>query len=252
MSTTARRAARAGAATLRRVGARRHEGSGCGCGSGSCCARRARAGGAQFGEALYDAEQRGELPEAAALASLGCGNPTAVAELQRGRDRARPRLGRRDRRDPVGEAGRPDRHRVRARHDRRDARARAAERARGRRSKRALPEGRDRADPAPGGLGRRRHLELRDQPLDRQAGGARRDRARAEAGRADRDQRRRRRGSADARGAGRARARTSAASPARSRRASTRPGSRRPASSRSPSSSRTRSPTGCTARSSRR
>ena len=37
-----------------------------------------------FGEALYDAEQRGELPEAAALASLGCGNPTAVADLREG------------------------------------------------------------------------------------------------------------------------------------------------------------------------
>ena len=37
-----------------------------------------------FGEALYDAEQRGDLPEAAVLASLGCGNPTAVAELHEG------------------------------------------------------------------------------------------------------------------------------------------------------------------------
>ena len=37
-----------------------------------------------FGEALYDAEQRGDLPETAALASLGCGNPTAVAELCEG------------------------------------------------------------------------------------------------------------------------------------------------------------------------
>lgn len=39
---------------------------------------------ASFGEALYDADQRGQLPEAAALASLGCGNPTAVAELHEG------------------------------------------------------------------------------------------------------------------------------------------------------------------------
>ena len=37
-----------------------------------------------FGEALYAAEQRGELPEAASLASLGCGNPTAVADLHEG------------------------------------------------------------------------------------------------------------------------------------------------------------------------
>ncbi len=39
---------------------------------------------ARWGEALYDAEQRGELPDKAALASLGCGNPTAVAELREG------------------------------------------------------------------------------------------------------------------------------------------------------------------------
>ncbi len=38
----------------------------------------------RWGEALYDAEQRGELPDRAALASLGCGNPTAVADLREG------------------------------------------------------------------------------------------------------------------------------------------------------------------------
>jgi ubiquinone/menaquinone biosynthesis C-methylase UbiE len=37
-----------------------------------------------FGRTLYDAEQHGELPEAATLASLGCGNPTVVAELRGG------------------------------------------------------------------------------------------------------------------------------------------------------------------------
>src|SRR5947209_13351345 len=56
---------------------------GCGCGSGSCCAD-GESDAAKFGEALYDAEQRGELPQAATLASLGCGNPTAVAELRAG------------------------------------------------------------------------------------------------------------------------------------------------------------------------
>jgi len=55
----------------------------CGCGSGSCCAD-SDAEAEMFGEALYDAEQRGALPEAAVLASLGCGNPTAVAELREG------------------------------------------------------------------------------------------------------------------------------------------------------------------------
>ena len=60
------------------------EGSdGCGCGSGECCTE-AGADGASFVEAFYDAEQRGELPDAAVLASLGCGNPTAVAELHEG------------------------------------------------------------------------------------------------------------------------------------------------------------------------
>ena len=59
------------------------EAGGCGCGSGSCCAE-AESDATMFGEALYDAEQRGELPGAATLASLGCGNPTAVAELREG------------------------------------------------------------------------------------------------------------------------------------------------------------------------
>ena len=60
------------------------EGSGdCGCGSGECCAEGG-IDGSSFVEAFYDAEQRGELPDAAVLASLGCGNPTAVADLHEG------------------------------------------------------------------------------------------------------------------------------------------------------------------------
>jgi hypothetical protein len=58
------------------------DGGGCGCGTGGCCADAA--GGGNFGEALYAVDQRGELPEAAVLASLDCGNPTAVADLQEG------------------------------------------------------------------------------------------------------------------------------------------------------------------------
>ena len=59
---------------------------GCGCGSGSCCddSSASAVSSEKFGDVLYDAEQRGELPEAATLASLGCGNPTAVAELRAG------------------------------------------------------------------------------------------------------------------------------------------------------------------------
>jgi SAM-dependent methyltransferase len=55
----------------------------CGCGSGACCVD-GESDANKFGEALYDAEQRRELPETATLASLGCGNPTAVAELREG------------------------------------------------------------------------------------------------------------------------------------------------------------------------
>jgi arsenite methyltransferase len=57
---------------------RRHYAAAAGsCGSSSCCTP-------DFGESLYNADQRAEVPEAAALASLGCGNPTAVAELREG------------------------------------------------------------------------------------------------------------------------------------------------------------------------
>ena len=59
------------------------EGSSCGCGSGACC--EGGPASADFGESMYSLEQRGELPDAAALlASLGCGNPTAVADLHEG------------------------------------------------------------------------------------------------------------------------------------------------------------------------
>jgi len=58
-------------------------GGGASCCDSSCCGGEQTAD-AKFGDALYDAEQRGELPQAAVLASLGCGNPTAVAELREG------------------------------------------------------------------------------------------------------------------------------------------------------------------------
>jgi arsenite methyltransferase len=59
---------------------------GCGCNDdGSCYGNVACDGDeAAFGDVLYDAEQRGELPETATLASLGCGNPTAIADLHEG------------------------------------------------------------------------------------------------------------------------------------------------------------------------
>jgi arsenite methyltransferase len=46
------------------------------CCDSSCCSDDSRA--------LYSPQEQGEVPAAAALASLGCGNPTAVAELATG------------------------------------------------------------------------------------------------------------------------------------------------------------------------
>jgi arsenite methyltransferase len=54
---------------------------GCGCGPGSCCGSDAQG---SFGSGLYDQLERDELPDAAMLASLGCGNPIAVADLREG------------------------------------------------------------------------------------------------------------------------------------------------------------------------
>src|SRR5271157_5101630 len=51
----------------------------CGSSPSSCCS-----GGDPITSNLYDALQKGELPETAVLASLGCGNPTALAELRPG------------------------------------------------------------------------------------------------------------------------------------------------------------------------
>src|SRR4030095_14124292 len=55
-------------------------GSSATCGDGSCCDGKTN----DFGEVLYSALERAELPAAAAVASLGCGNPTAVADLHEG------------------------------------------------------------------------------------------------------------------------------------------------------------------------
>lgn len=52
--------------------------------SSSCCATGPLAGTDPITRDLYDAVQTGGLPEAAVLASLGCGNPTALAELLAG------------------------------------------------------------------------------------------------------------------------------------------------------------------------
>jgi SAM-dependent methyltransferase len=50
----------------------------------SCCDDSCCGDSGSFGAALYEAEEHAGLPDAARLASLGCGNPTAVAELREG------------------------------------------------------------------------------------------------------------------------------------------------------------------------
>jgi SAM-dependent methyltransferase len=49
--------------------------------AGSCCGP---ASASPITSNLYSVQETGELPEAAVLASLGCGNPTALAELKEG------------------------------------------------------------------------------------------------------------------------------------------------------------------------
>src|SRR5947209_15474016 len=54
------------------------------CGSSGCCGGAVTASCDPISSNLYVAGETNELPEAAVLASLGCGNPTALAELREG------------------------------------------------------------------------------------------------------------------------------------------------------------------------
>ena len=53
-------------------------------GGSSCCGASASSGCDPITSNLYDAAQAGQIPEEALLASLGCGNPTALAKLNPG------------------------------------------------------------------------------------------------------------------------------------------------------------------------
>jgi arsenite methyltransferase len=57
--------------------------AGCGCAT-SCCDPGETIDAPAWGPGLYTPSEQGELPETALLASLGCGNPTAVADLHEG------------------------------------------------------------------------------------------------------------------------------------------------------------------------
>jgi SAM-dependent methyltransferase len=62
------------------TGKHAEESTGCCGGSGDCCGPTE----ASFGSELYQISERESLPDAALLASLGCGNPMAVADLNEG------------------------------------------------------------------------------------------------------------------------------------------------------------------------
>ena len=154
--------------------------------------------------ALANYDDLGDLPDAAALASIGCGNPIAVADLHAGETvldlgsgggidvlLSAKRVG------PTGFAyglDMTDEMLDLARRNAADAGATNVE----------FLDGHMEAIPLPDGVGRCRHLELRDQPVARQAGRVRRDAPRAPPRRPDRDQRRRHRGSPHRRRAARA------------------------------------------------
>ncbi|MFF7330649.1 arsenite methyltransferase [Streptomyces sp. NPDC008150] len=53
-------------------------------GGSACCGPQAVEVDDNFGSALYAADERASLPAEAIAASLGCGNPTAVADLREG------------------------------------------------------------------------------------------------------------------------------------------------------------------------
>lgn len=53
-------------------------------GGSSCCGASAKCGCDPITSNLYDNAQAGQIPEEALLASLGCGNPTALANLNAG------------------------------------------------------------------------------------------------------------------------------------------------------------------------
>ena len=80
-AATTQAEAAAGSIALEGCCGETHAAGCCGETSGSTCCGPATSA---FGLELYDAATREGLPDAAVLASLGCGNPIAVAELREG------------------------------------------------------------------------------------------------------------------------------------------------------------------------
>ena len=77
-------------------------------GKASCCGTASSCSDPITGN-LYAENEKAGLPEDAVATSLGCGNPTALAELKPGENRARLGLRRRNRRAPVCSSCRSER-----------------------------------------------------------------------------------------------------------------------------------------------
>ncbi len=203
-----------------------------------------------FGAAGYP--DAGGLPDGAVRASLGCGNPVAVADLRPGETvldlgcgggidvlLSARRVG------PAGTAYGLDMTDG-------DAGPGPGPRAAGRRGQRRVPPRPDRGDPAAGQLGGRDHLQLRDQPVNRPGRRVRRDLPGAAPRRPPGHLRHPGRGRPHPGPADRARRARWAASPGFRPSPSTAPGWPRRASPALSSPRRTRSPAACTRRSSAR
>jgi arsenite methyltransferase len=119
-------------------------------GAGCCAPSETFDGGSEvFGAALYALGDHEQLPDTAKLASLGCGNPTAVAELHEGETVLDLGSGGGIDVAALRQARRPYRGGSRAGYDRRDACPRPRERTEGRRRERRVPHRLHRGDPAP-------------------------------------------------------------------------------------------------------
>ena len=145
---------------------------------GACCGTAAPCGN-PITSNLYPDTETGALPTEAVAASLGCGNPTALAELKPGETvldlgsgggidvlLSARRVG------PTGKAyglDMTDEMLALARENQRKAGA----------PERRVSEGRDRKHPVARQLSRRDHLELRNQPFGRQGSRAGRGISRA-------------------------------------------------------------------------
>ena len=120
---------------------------------------------------IYEEGQLAELPAESIAASLGCGNPTALAGLQGGRARPRPGIRRGHRLLPGGQPGGRHGPRHRAGHDARYAGVGPQEPSHPRSDERGVRSGRDGGYALPRCVGGRGHLELRRLPLAGQGRG---------------------------------------------------------------------------------